>query len=86
MSSWHVDDGQCATQNRNQHLRRHQSDDDDVPVPRLAGRGQKVYQVALDLPEPQNEGGRGKICMPRLTTSEYDAYDACLHEESKQTE
>ena len=61
----------------NQHQRPHQSHDDDVPGLWLAGRGAKNLPGRLGLTSTAERGGQGeKICMPRLTTSEYDAWDA----------
>ena len=56
------------------HLRR-----GDWGRPQLAGRGQKIYQSASDLPRAQYVLGRGeKICLALLGENVNDAYDAEL--------
>ena len=52
---WHVVERLSARWNQRLHLRH-----DDWGRPRLAGRGQKIYQVALDLRRSQYVVGRGK--------------------------
>ena len=52
---WHVVEGLSAKENQWVHLRH-----GDWGRPRLAGRGQKIYQVALDLRRSQYVVGRGK--------------------------
>ena len=49
----HVDERQVANQNLRMHLRH------DWGRPRLSGRGQKIYLIALDLRRPPYVLGRG---------------------------
>ena len=52
---WHVVERLSAKENQRLHLRR-----GDWGRPQLAGRGQKIYQVASDLRRTQYVLGRGK--------------------------
>ena len=51
---WHVVERLSAKWNMGWHLRH-----GDLGRPQLAGRGQKIYQVALDLRRSQYVVGRG---------------------------